>query len=38
MSNLTITTDAPWVNGLEVLETMAPAFRDNLGPAELKAS
>jgi len=34
MSNLTITTDAPWVNGLEVLATMTPAFRDNLGPAE----
>lgn len=34
MSNLTITTEAPWVNGLKVLETMTPAFRENLGPAE----
>ena len=34
MSNLTITTDAPWVNGLQVLETMTPAFRENLGPPE----
>lgn len=29
-----IVDDVPWINGLEVLETMAPAFRDNLGPAE----
>lgn len=29
-----IVDDVPWINGLQVLETMAPAFRDNLGPAE----
>lgn len=34
MTNLTITTEAPWVNGLQVLETMTPAFRNNLGPAD----
>jgi quercetin dioxygenase-like cupin family protein len=29
-----IVEDVPWINGLQVLETMEPAFRDNLGPAE----
>lgn len=29
-----IVDDVPWINGLQVLETMAPAFRDNLGPAD----
>lgn len=29
-----IVEDVPWINGLQVLETMTPAFRDNLGPAE----
>jgi hypothetical protein len=34
MCSVTIATEIPWVNGLDVLATMAPAFRDNLGPAE----
>lgn len=33
-TDVKIVEDVPWINGLEVLETMAPAFRDNLGPAE----
>lgn len=33
-AGVSIVEDVPWINGLEVLETMAPAFRDNLGPAE----
>ncbi len=27
----------PWENGLDYLRTLAPAFRDNLGPADLVA-
>lgn len=34
MSAVTINQDIPWINGMQVVETMAPAFRDNLGPAE----
>lgn len=33
-TGVSIVEDVPWINGLEVLKTMAPAFRDNLGPAE----
>ncbi len=28
------TATMPWINGLDVLANMAPAFRDNLGPRE----
>ena len=34
MTGASIVQDVPWINGLQVLETMEPAFRDNLGPAE----
>ena len=34
MTDSNIVEDVPWINGLQVLETMEPAFRDNLGPAE----
>jgi hypothetical protein len=34
MTESNIIEDVPWINGLQVLETMEPAFRDNLGPAE----
>lgn len=34
MPHATIADNVPWINGLQVLETMEPAFRDNLGPAE----
>ena len=29
------TAELPWENGLDVVNAMTPAFRDNLGPAEL---
>lgn len=34
MTESKIVEDVPWINGLKVLETMEPAFKENLGPAD----